>query len=115
MIENQTIDIADCTLALQNVSKLNGHCPMADVAIPIEICKEVKTTFVTSHETHIPTCATSHHKFSFWDPSVARRDAQEDGGDVCKPRDEICCMQEATCNPAMVKVPKSMTCPGDLY
>ena len=107
---NQTIAIQTCTLAPQNVSKINGHCPMRDYVIAIPVCKDVKITgclqILPITEAHCMTfdtqhCVTSYEKHSYDGVETRRRDVDDE--DTCE-------IEKATCDDGNVTAPQQVTC-----
>ena len=102
VVENQNIDINNCTLASDNVAKVNGHCPMSDLLIPFEVCTEVVTSFVSTHEMSTPRCVLSYDLMSVGSP--VKRQAGND--------DKTCEIEKGTCYDDEEKIPKTRTCTG---
>ena len=112
----QNITIQICTLAPENVEKVDGYCPMRDFVIRIPVCKDVTTTicnqdivrgitiypngtrcmsFDTQH------CVASYENHSF-DGVAFRRRGVEDG--------DTCVNERATYVNDDVEAPKEVKC-----
>ena len=109
VVEHQIIAIQNCTTALQNVSKVDGNCPMSEFVIEIAVCEDVQIqvchqvaerdleancmTFPTQH------CVTSYETSSVPTVEVRRRAAE----DTCE-------IKKATCVNGGVVAPQNVTC-----
>ena len=98
VVENQNIDIKNCTLASDNVAKVNGLCPMSDLLIAFEVCKEVVTNVVTTHKMSTLQCVLS---YDIMESPVKRQAGNDDGK---------CEIEKGTCYDVEEKIPKTRTC-----
>ena len=105
---NQTIAIQTCTLAPQNVPKVNGYCPTSDYVLPIAVCEDVDIK--VCHE--VATRDLETNCITFSTPHCVTSYEKHSGGVEVRRRsvDGSCEVKKATCVDGGVVAPKNVTC-----
>ena len=108
VVANQTIAIQTCTLAPQNVPKVNGYCPTSDYVLPIAVCEDVDIK--VCHE--VATRDLETNCITFSTPHCVTSYEKHSGGVEVRRRsvDGSCEVKKATCVDGGVVAPKNVTC-----